>query len=295
MQSCDNIYTVDEKLQYTVGCEILNVILKGCGWAMLKEEILNCIQGAKGNISVVLKNLDKDEWVLKLEEQRVFSSASTIKTLIAIEALNQVIQGKYCLDQRISIKAQDKVAYSIISDLNTDLYTYIDIITLMMIVSDNTATNILIDLLGDYRINEMAREIGLKNTVLQRKMMDFNAIKCGKNNLTSAMDMATILEMIYKKKILNEEMCSILINIMKKQRDKTMLARYIPEETIIAHKTGDLKNTNHDVGIFYLPGITYLLGVFVTDAENNSYAKKIIGKISKVVYNHFKEECINDN
>ncbi len=76
----------------------------------------------------------------------------------------------------------------------------------MIIISDNTATNALIELLGYEEINKMAEFLNCKNTVLQRKMMDFEAAKLGKENLTTPMDMALIMEKIYNKSILSENL-----------------------------------------------------------------------------------------
>lgn len=254
---------------------------------MLQDEIRNSFNGLKGDISIVLKDLKKGELIYQLNSERVVPSASTIKILIMIEALNQVLLGKYSLDQIICTKEEDRVSYSIISELDGYSYTFKDLITLMIIISDNTATNVLIGLLGADNINNMARELGFKYTRLRRKMMDFEASKQGRQNTTTAMDMAIMMENLYNFSILNKSMCSLALDILKKQKYKDMLTRYISEDLVVAHKSGDLANLNHDIGIFYLPNTDYLLGVFVTDAENNNMTKHIIGKVSEIVYNHF--------
>ena len=254
---------------------------------MLQDRILKEIQGVQGEVSIVLKNLNEDRWITKFNENRSFPSASTIKILIMIEALNQVQEGKFTLDQAIKVKESDKVDFSIISDLRIDTYTYMDLITLMIIVSDNTATNILIDLLSYEKINGMGHTLGLSSTVLKRKMMDFEAIKEGRQNETSAIDMGKMMEKIYNKSILSEEMCELMINTLKRQKHKDMLIRYISEDIDIGHKGGELQGLNHDIGIFYLKDIHYILGVFVTDVNENLEAKRIIGKVSKLVYDYY--------
>lgn len=254
---------------------------------MIKEKILNSFKGIKGDVSIVFKDLKKRELIYQLNPERIVPSASTIKILIMIEALNQVLQGKRCLEEMIYAKEEDRVLYSIISELDGCCYTFKDLITLMIIISDNTATNVLIDLLGDDNINNMAVKLGFKETRLRRKMMDFEAAKQGRQNTTTAMDMAIMMEYLYYASILDESMCSLAINILKKQKYKDLLTRYISEDLIVAHKSGDLANLNHDIGIFYLPNTDYLLGVFVTNAESNNMAKHIIGKVSETVYNYF--------
>jgi len=254
---------------------------------MLEDKIKATVQNITPKVSVVLKDLKKDKWILKIDENRRLPSASTIKVLIMIEALRQVQEGKFKLDQRIKIKESDRVDFSIISELDTNEYTFKDLITLMIIISDNTATNILIDLLTYENINNMAGSLVLNNTVLKRKMMDFEAIKEGRQNDTSPIDMATIMENIYNKSILTPELCELMVDILKRQKHDDMLPSYIAEEIVIAHKTGELEGLNHDIGIFYLGDIEYMLGVFVTDANNNLEAKRIIGEISKLVYDHY--------
>ncbi len=255
---------------------------------MLRQEIERCVQGIEGTVSIVLKDLRKNRWIYELSEDDQIPSASIIKILIMVEAMKQVNEGRFDFNQKIVIKPQDRVAYSILSDLKTQEYAFLDLITLMIVVSDNTATNVLIDLLGFDRINELAWGLGLEKTSLERKMMDTEAVKRGQQNKTSPKDMAFLLESIYRKKILNPELCELMLDIMKRQKDLEMLKRYLPEDLIIAHKTGDLLNLNHDIGIFYLPMHTYLLGVFVTETENNLVAKQVIGKVSKCVYDYLQ-------
>lgn len=257
---------------------------------MLDKNLRQFINDKNAKISVVLKDLKKDKLIYKYKEARQMPSASIIKIIIMLEALKQVIKGKFKLDEVIDIKEEDKVEYSIITELEINKYTFKDIITLMIIVSDNSATNILIDLLGIENINRIAKELGLENTVLQRKMMDFEAIKAGRQNYISPLDMVKVFELIYKKEVLNEDMCNLMLNILKRQKDKEMLSRYLKPEIVIAHKTGELENLNHDIGIVYLGDIEYILGVFVTDSQNNLECKKIIGSISKIVYDHFKNQ-----
>lgn len=254
---------------------------------MLIEKIKSSYTDTNANVSIVLKDLTNDKWLYLLNENRVVASASTIKVLIMIEALNQVLEEKYQLNQKIKVREEDKVDFSIVKDLTADSYNYIDLITLMIIVSDNTATNILIDLLGYENINKMADKLELKNTILARKMLEFKAIKEGRQNYTSPTDMAILMERIYRKQILTPEMCELIIDILKKQKYKDCLVRFLSENVDIAHKTGVLKNLSHDIGIFYLDNIDYLLGVFVTGADSDIEAKEVIGKISKVIYDYY--------
>ncbi|WP_312666837.1 serine hydrolase [Tissierella praeacuta] len=254
---------------------------------MIKDIVIKEINSVDEEVSIIIKDLTNDQWLLKYNENRVFPSASLIKIPIMIEALERVEKGELSLDKKIKIKAIDRVDYSIISELTLKEYTLIDLITLMIILSDNTATNVLIDLLGYEKINETVKKLNCNNTILKRKMMDFTAAKEGRKNLTSPMDMALFMEKIYNKSIISPKICDIMIDILTRQKHRDMLPRYILDEVKIANKTGELSGINHDIGIFYLENINYLIGIFTTNGKDDLVGKRTIGRISKLVYDNF--------
>ena len=123
------------------------------------DNIMKEIDSFQGDISVVIKDLKNDQWLFKYNENEIYSSASIIKVPIMVEAFYQVEKGQLKLDQKIKVRPEDRIKYSIVSDLSLDEYPLIDLISLMIIVSDNTATNILIDMLGIDKINERLKEL----------------------------------------------------------------------------------------------------------------------------------------
>ncbi|CAK7077817.1 serine hydrolase [Tissierella carlieri] len=256
---------------------------------MIKEIVMEELKLAEEKVSIIIKDLTNDQWILKYDENRTFPSASIIKILIMAEALERVEKGEFDLEQKIKVRECDRVEYSLVSELKLEEYPLIDLITLMIILSDNTATNILIELLGYERINGMAKKIGCNDTILRRKMMDFEAAKEGRENMTSPMDIAILMEKIYNKAIISPEMCELMIHILSRQKHRNMLPRYILDEVVIAHKTGELSGLNHDIGIFYLENIHYLIGIFTTDGKDDLVGKRTIGKISKLVYDNLSK------
>lgn len=254
---------------------------------MLKERILEMIGERVEDVGIIVKDLNNHKCILRLNESKVFQSASIIKIPIMIEVLRQVESEKLKLDEKIDINEKDKVDFSIISELSVAEYSIIDLISLMIIISDNTATNILIDLVGYDSVRDLMSSLNFKNTKLNRKMMDFKAIEEGRTNTTSLIEMAGILEMIYKNEILNEDNSKLALDIMKRQLHKDCLSRYLDEDTVIAHKTGELKGLNHDIGIVYSDKCTYMIGIFTENGEDNLTNKRLIGNISKLVYDYF--------
>jgi beta-lactamase class A len=99
-----------------------------------------------------------------------------------------------------------------------------------------------------------------------------------------------MMELLYTGKVLDEEYSAYMIDIMKKQLDTSMMMLNIPDETVVAHKTGELDFLDHEVGIVYQDNGDYIFCVLIWDAVSNNYARQALGTISKVVYDYFKEE-----
>jgi beta-lactamase class A len=223
-----------------------------------------------------------------VSENKTVSSASTIKLLIMAEAFNQAENNIISLEQRILVKASDKVESSILTLLDIkNTYSLLDMIILMIIQSDNTATNILIDILGMDSINKFISSLGLENTRLQRKMMDFDAKERGLDNITCASDMAVFMERLYKGEIVNYKSSMLMMDIMKNQLDRTSLYLEIPDDTIIAHKSGQLDGIEHEVGIFYTKGRDFVFSMLTWEAESNNYARTSIGQLAREAYDYF--------
>lgn len=251
---------------------------------MIKDKLTNIIKEYDADISMLVKNFTKNEIIFSYNEKNIFPSASIIKVPIMIEGLNKANKLEIPLLTNIKIKDSDNVDFSIIAEQNLTECTFLELITWMIISSDNTATNVIIDLLGLENINDTIKNIGMKNTRLQRKMMDFQSIKEGKDNITTLSDMLKIMEGLYNGEIIDKELSKRAIDIMKNQRSNNMLKRYILEDVSLANKTGELDNLNNDIGIFYTKSADYFIGISANNLKNSQEGNQIIGKLSKVVY-----------
>lgn len=252
---------------------------------MLKDKLKDYIDAQKGNVAVSIKDLRSGSEI-NINADMKFPSASIIKIAIMSELFNKINEGIYNLNDEIEIKEEMLTGGDgILKELNYGhKFTLKEICTLMIIVSDNMATNILIDLLGMDSINLCATKLGMKNTSLQRKMMDSLAVKQGRNNFTSAEDFTLVLELIYKGENVNNTYSNMMLNILKRQQVRGRLDLYLPEEVLIAHKTGDLDNLEHDGGIVFLPDREYIICVLTNEINSNKEGREIIGEISKMVY-----------
>ncbi|MBW7573042.1 serine hydrolase [Caproiciproducens faecalis] len=246
------------------------------------------------NVSLLVYDLDQNETLLSFHAENQVVSASTIKTPILLTALDLVQSGKLKTDQRIPVPAKEILDDTEVFDRGIREYSLEELLTWMIVNSDNTATNVLIEFLGMNAMNAYCQRLGLKATVLERKMLDWEAIRQGRNNYTSAQDQLTVFQNLYRASILTPELCRYALGILGQQRDFSMALRYIADKDFsAAHKTGGLNYLNHDTGIFSLPGHNYYFGCFVTDSvddtKENEPSKKLIGRLSRAVYDYYKE------
>lgn len=257
---------------------------------MLKNIILNSLKNEPIKYAFVIKNFSSGE-TASYNENTVVPSASLIKIPVMMEIMRQVKSKKLSLSDRISVEKDAKVPFSILTMLSgTNNFSLDDIMTLMIVQSDNTAANILMDVAGMENVNDYIESIGLKNTALQRKMMDFNAKIEGRENYTTASDMAALLEMLYDGQAVDAESSSHMLEIMKNQLDTGSMMYGLPYETTVAHKTGELEFIEHDAGIVYLKNLDYIFCMLTWDASDNNTARKAIGKVSEIAYNYFVQQ-----
>lgn len=254
---------------------------------MLREELIRYTELLGAKSAFVIKNLKTGETVT-YNEELIVPSASLIKVPVMIEAFRQIREGFLDPDARIFVNPEEVVPFSVLEFLDSrNSYTLLDIIRLMIVYSDNTAANIMIDLLGMDSVNRCIKDLGWKNTQLRRKMMDSESRKEGRENLTTAEDMADLMVRLYHGGIIDESFSHRILAIMKGQADECMMRVDLPDEIIMARKSGELENLDHEVAIVYGDLCDYLYVFFVWDAKTNNDARKILQRTSKIVYDYF--------
>jgi beta-lactamase class A len=253
---------------------------------MLKKNISEYMRAAGVKYSILIRDLlDGEEFSFNVNEK--VPSASIIKLFIMLKVFELAEKNEISLSERITISNLEKVPFSIITLLDENSYTIKDLVTLMIIQSDNTATNKLIDIITIDKFNNYMDKLGFNSTILERKMMDFEARKSGKENYTSIYDVSKYLQLIYEGKLINKYYSDLMITIMKNQLHDGIMRINLPDDLIIAHKTGDLAFLKHDVGIVYLPNTKYIFSMFTWEAPSDNYARNVIGAVSKIAYDYF--------
>ena len=255
---------------------------------MLREELVRYTELFGSECAFVIKNFNTGH-TFSYRDDLTVSSASLIKVPVMIEAFRQAKSGNITMDQRISVRPEEKAAYSVLEFLDPEnSYTILDLIKLMIIYSDNTAANLLIRLLGMDTINQCLRDLGLTSTVLRREMMDFSAREKGLENETTAGEMAELMLRLYHEKLLDPVSDKSMLEILKGQADECMMRVDLPDDMVIARKSGELENLNHEMAIVYGEKSNYLYVFFVWDSRSNNESRQILQKTSKLVFDYFE-------
>ena len=180
-----------------------------------KKEIEKIISQVEGKVCVNFYDLNKNNGFSINGDKKVLS-ASMIKLLILAELMKKISEDKFSLSDTIMMANFMKTGGDgVLKELNAGHhFTLKELATLMIIISDNQATNILIDFLGMENINLLGKELGLKESFLGRKMMDTEARKNGYDNYTCADDISLLLKLIYQEKLINKEASQLIKNMV---------------------------------------------------------------------------------
>jgi len=207
-----------------------------------------------GSVALVAKNLTTGE-TIAINADEPFPSASIIKVLILIEVYRQVAAGRLNLDTLVPLDPKEVVGGSgILFELHAGIpLTVQDLVHLMITLSDNTASNLLIDLCGIEALIATANELGLKKSLVQRRFFDYAARAKGRDNWATASDIVHLFERLVRGELPASE---TQLAILARCQDRTKMALYFPEEHRIAHKSGEIEGVRHDGGVVYRPGPT---------------------------------------
>lgn len=242
--------------------------------------------------SLLMTDLATGETLHALEPEARVVSASTIKVPILLCALEQVRRGERRLEEMLPVPPETILEDTEVFERGVAAYSLWELLYWMIVESDNTATNTVIDALGYDAINSYAREVlGLKDTLCRRKMLDWAAIEAGRNNYTSAADQGRMYSLLFHGRILDEALRETALDMLRRQRSTDLFLRYIPENVTVAHKTGGLDYVCHDAGIFYVPRRPFYLGIFTWDGpspEGDKRQKMFLGRLTKAIYDTYK-------
>lgn len=222
-------------------------------------------------------------------ESSVFPQGSAIKIPVLMEVYKQAKEGKFQLSDRREIKSKELVGGTgILKDFDYPASLPIgNLAVLMITLSDNVATNNLIDLVGMQRINKTLSDLGMVATRIQRPMMDLAAAARGSENTSSPLEAVRILALLYNGKFSDEETALDVINVLKKNsRENSRLAAGIPVNVSMVFKTGVLPGVSTEWAIIYLPGRPYAVSAMQTYRVPGE-EDLVLERVSKILYQYF--------
>ncbi len=215
-----------------------------------------------------------------------FAAASTIKVPVLVAFFQDVDAGKIRLDEMLTVKKElvgggsGEMQYR---PLGTE-FTALTTATKMIIIRDNTATNMLIARMGGIAaLNQRFQSWGLISTKIHNPLPDLAG-----TNTTSPKDMGQLMSLVDRGELMSLRSRDRLLEIMRRTKTRTLLPQGLGEGAIIAHKTGDIASMVGDVGLVDMPsGKRYIAVAMVKRPHNDSRAQELIRQVSHTVYQQF--------
>jgi len=255
----------------------------------------------KGKVAIALKQLDGGETYLRNADD-VLPTASLIKLAVMAEVYAQAKEGKVKLEDMLTLPKDEMVQGSgILTDHFSPgaQFSLRDAVRLMIVYSDNTATNMVLSKVGIKPVNERMASLGLKETRINAKVfkgsttsVDPARTKQYGLGSTTAAEMLKLLELLHKGELVSAEASKAMLEHMKKCEDKDKFPRFLPKGATVAHKTGSVNNSRTDAGILYFKGGPVALVVLTNDNEDKSWTpdnagNKLCADIAKVVVEYY--------
>ncbi|NBC66475.1 MAG: serine hydrolase [Bacteroidetes bacterium] len=267
----------------------------------LKTNIEEYLSEQEGTFAVWFQHLQEEDQHFAINEDTLFHAASTMKTPVMIEIFKRVEQGVLSLDD--SIKVENKF-YSIVDgsefqmtlspDSNDpiekrvgEMATIRELNHAMITYSSNLATNILIKLVGADETTQTMRELGAERIKVLRGVEDLKAFERGLSNRTTAKDLGIILEHLAKGMAVNPEMDRQMIEVLKDQYYRDIVPAKLPDDVVVANKTGSITGVEHDSAIVYLPDDSSFILIFLSkNLPENVEGREIGASVSKMIYDY---------
>ncbi|MFZ0333439.1 MAG: serine hydrolase [Candidatus Acidiferrales bacterium] len=254
--------------------------------AKLTSDLNRTAASYDGVMGIFVKDLTSGE-TFAVNADTIFPQASSIKIPILIELMRQAQAGKLNLAERVEIHRSALVGGSGVLQFFSEGGSAVslrDLAVLMVVLSDNSATNLIIDRVGMENVNTMLAGLGLDRTVLARKMIDIAAEQADRENRSTPRQMATLVESLNAGKLLDAEHTKMALEILEYPKDSALRAG-VPPATTVAEKPGSLSGAQCDSGVVLLEGRPYVISVMTT--FNTIDGGAAITGVSQRVFSYF--------
>lgn len=287
------------------------------------SSVESAIASVPGVVGVSAKHLDSGEQILH-NANDIFFTASTFKVPLLLELYRQVDEGKINLNERIDLNRNHRVPGSgVLKELGEGLrLTLHDLATLMIIISDNTATDILYDTVGGENIANTMQNLGLNQTkvpmttrqllysvvgmdpaqpthtyqmasdklFLNQLVMDSDGYSEELSDVSSPADMSKLLEIVYQGNVLSTESRRGFLDILGKQQLRNVIPHKLPVGVEVGHKTGSYYGVRCDVGIVNSPNGAYTVAIMAKNVEGDRLVADLrLADVSSAIYDQFSE------
>ena len=244
------------------------------------------------NPGIFFLDLDTGNYI-DINGEKRFAAASTIKFPLLVALFQEIDAGRIKLTDKLVMRRDLKVGESGIMQYKPigTKFSVLETATLMMTISDNTATNLVLDRLGGAaKVSQRFRSWGLQNTALRNLLPDI-----GGTNTTSSKDLVRLAALVSNNRLLSPTSRNQVLGIMRRVKTNSLLPAGIGQGATIAHKTGTLRFIIGDAGIIQMPnGKSYLAGVLVQRPNYDPKAGDFVREVSRRVYNYLDNTKVSN-
>jgi len=266
----------------------------------LRADLDEYLSTREGTYAVWFQHLQKPDVRVYINEDTLFHAASTMKTPVMVELFSRAEQGEF--DLADSVKIENRF-YSIVDgsefqlDLNPEgndpferkegeMATLYDMNHAMITYSSNITTNLILQRVGAEETTQTMRNLGAERMEVIRGLYDMKAFEQGLSNRTTARDLGILFERIANGTAVSPEMDSMMVEVLKDQYYRDVIPARLPDDIIVANKTGSITGVIHDSGIVYLPdGSSYVLVILSKDLPENRIGTETGAAVSEMIYN----------
>lgn len=247
--------------------------------------LASAAEGADGVVGYVVIDVTSGDRFARLENVP-FPTASTIKLAILYELFVQADEGRVALDQATPLDRSRAVPGGLLYELTTPALSPRDLAVAMIVQSDNTATNVLIDRVGMTAVNRRMVALGLTGTALRRHMIDLEAARRGDENVATPADLARLLLAFHHGTGLSPSAKEGAMRILQIAKP-TAIRRGVPADVIVASKNGELEGVRAEAGVVYVPGRPYVFVAMGTFLREGGEPTAPIAELARASYEYF--------
>jgi beta-lactamase class A len=266
--------------------------------------IKSLVAAHKGKVAIAWKTLRPAPGSFALNADDVMPTASLIKIAVMAEAYFQAKEGKVKLDDVLTLTKDEMVPGSgILTDHFSPgaRFSLRDAVRLMIVYSDNTATNMVLEKVGIKTVNDRMAGLGLKETRVTAKVfkgkttsVDPERTKRYGLGSTTANEMLKLLELLHKGELVSKEASEAMLDHLKKCDDRDKFPRFLPKGVTVAHKTGSVSDARTDAGILYFKEGPVALVVLTNENEDKRFEPDNAGnllcaKVAKAVVEFYSD------